>query len=79
MRQNPIYTQARDHNTMMLRAYRTQDWNGVERELPRLRQDFDSLGIDLNDYLEMYRERVTDLRVNPPDADWDGVFASTKK
>ena len=79
MRKHPVYAQATSHNSMMLKAYRARDWNSVERELPRLRQDFDSLGIDLNDYLEMYRARITELRANPPEDDWDGVFDSTKK
>ena len=79
VRKNPIYTQAQSYNAMMLKAYRSRDWNGVERELLRLRQSFDSLGIDLNDYLEMYRARIAELRENPPDENWDGVFDSTKK
>lgn len=79
LRKKPMYAQAKSHNDMMLKAYRARDWNTVERELSRLRQDFDSLGIDLNDYLEMYRSRISELRENPPDEKWDGVFDSTKK
>lgn len=78
-RKNPMFDQASMHNAMMLKAYRSRDWNGVERELPRLRQDFDSLGVDLNDYLEMYKSRIAELRNNPPGDNWDGVFDSTKK
>jgi hypothetical protein len=30
-------------------------------------------------YLEIYKERISDLRVSPPDDDWDGVFSFSKK
>ena len=28
---------------------------------------------------ELYEERITDLRADPPPADWDGVFAAQTK
>jgi adenylate cyclase len=79
MYHDPRYKQAATHNADMLAAYRTRDWDAVEEALPRLRADFDALGVDLDDYLEMYRARASALRETPPAADWDGVFSSTRK
>ena len=76
---HPDYAKAFELNSEMLAAYRNQDWNTVEVTLPKLRPLFDSLGADLEDYLQMYRDRVAELRENPPTPGWDGVYASTKK
>ncbi|MEM1076154.1 MAG: adenylate/guanylate cyclase domain-containing protein [Pseudomonadota bacterium] len=66
-------------NSEMLTAYRAQDWDTAEAILPQLSQDFDLLGFDLKDYIRMYFARIAELRIAPPHADWDGVYASTKK
>jgi adenylate cyclase len=79
MRARPEHGIAFEHNEQMLQAYRTRNWDLVEELLPVLRQDFDALGVDLDLYLKMYRDRVADLRAHPPEEGWDGVFASTKK
>jgi adenylate cyclase len=79
MYRDPRYKQAAARNAGMLAAYRARNWDAVEAALPALRADFNALGVDLNDYLDMYRARVAELRTTPPDADWDGVFSSTKK
>ena len=79
MRRSTEHQTAFAHNSEMLAAYRSRDWDTVERLLPVLRADFDALGVNLQDYLDMYRDRIADMRETPPDADWDGVYASTKK
>ena len=63
----------------MLAAYRAQDWDHAEALLAELKATFDQLDLGLRDYLQMYTDRVADLRQDPPDPDWDGVFSSTRK
>jgi len=35
--------------------------------------------IDLTVLYELYDERLTNFKANPPGEDWDGVFISTSK
>jgi adenylate cyclase len=50
-----------------LRLYRSQDWDAAERALQ-------ALNADAKHYLyELYLERNSHMRANPPGADWDGV------
>jgi adenylate cyclase len=76
---DPRYHVLRDHNADMLNAYRSRDWDRVERLLPALRNDLTDLGINMTTYVDLYAERVVALRADPPAMDWDGVFASTRK
>ncbi|MGZ2257470.1 CHASE2 domain-containing protein [Roseobacter sp. A03A-229] len=79
LRENGAFQETWARNAEMLAAYRAQDWDRVETLLSELRARFETLGIGLQDYLNLYATRLSDLRLNPPVADWDGVFASTKK
>ncbi len=57
-----------------LRAYRSQQWDQVDLQLLNLRRMSPSC------YLyELYSERVSEWRRNPPPADWDGVTAFDEK
>ena len=58
----------------MRRLYRKQDWDQAELQLMNLQRmspDTELYGI--------YAERIRYFRNNPPDADWDGVFAFQTK
>ncbi|GFE50006.1 guanylate cyclase [Roseobacter cerasinus] len=79
LRQSSAFQAAFDRNAKMLAAYRAQDWDTAEAALPHLRTDFSALALPLDDYLDLYAERIAGLRLAPPGPDWDGVFASTKK
>ncbi len=60
------------HNA--LRLYRQQDWDGAEKVLREL------LSVHPNTYLyELYLERIAEFRLNPPPADWEGVFTHESK
>jgi len=52
-----------------LRMYRAQDWDGAEMQLRRLKAMDDG-----DELYDIFLERVADYRVNPPGADWDGVY-----
>mgnify|MGYP001823856094 CR=1 FL=1 len=75
----PDYQRTVETNARMLNAYRAQNWDGMAVELEQLANDLDTINVGMQDYLEMYRTRLADLRINPPGPDWDGVFDSTKK
>lgn len=79
LRQNTAFQEARATNDQMLAAYRAQDWDQAETLLAELKAAFDQLDLGLRDYLQMYTDRIADLRQDPPDPDWDGVFSSTRK
>ena len=75
----PDYQRTVETNARMLNAYRAQNWDGMAVELEQLASDLETLKVGMQDYLEMYRIRLANLRANPPDEGWDGVFDSTKK
>ncbi len=79
LRADPVFQQVSDLNAKMHAAYRTQDWDSVEVILLQLETLFKELRLDLEQYVLLYRTRVTNMRSEPPPLDWDGVFASTKK
>jgi adenylate cyclase len=62
----------------VLEAYRRQDW-------PRAQEALTSLGnyhlarLDLSVFAALYRRRIANFAVDPPPADWDGVFVATTK
>ena len=60
-------------------AYREQDWTTAETFLKDAEPLANALEIDLSTLIDMYRARIADMRADPPGADWDGVFSSTKK
>ncbi|WP_300034478.1 CHASE2 domain-containing protein [uncultured Roseobacter sp.] len=66
-------------NDRMLAAYRERDWDTADSTLASLSGLSRAAGVDLEEYLELYRGRIADLRVDPPPHDWDGVYASTGK
>jgi adenylate cyclase len=61
-------------HTQALAAYRSQDWDGAEKEFFALQQA--SPGRKL---YGIYLDRVTHFRAQPPGAGWDGVFTFKTK
>lgn len=60
-------------------AYREQDWTTAEAFLSDAEPLAESLEIDIDMLVDMYRTRISDMKAQPPGPDWDGVFSSTKK
>ncbi|MEH6647324.1 CHASE2 domain-containing protein [Sulfitobacter sp.] len=73
------FQEAFSTNSDMLLAYRAQDWTAALAIMDRLAPVFDALDLRMEEYLEVYRARISSFRDNPPEDDWDGVFAFTKK
>jgi len=59
-----------------LKAYRAQQWDSAQSQFEFLLENHADKGVVL---YELYLERITHLRVNPPGEDWDGSFTFTKK
>jgi adenylate cyclase len=57
-----------------LRAYRTQQWDQVEVSLLNLQRMNPESGL-----YQVYAEKVSEKRRNPPPPDWDGVTAFDEK
>lgn len=57
-----------------LTAYREQDWDAAEAGFTRFLEDHPNDGP-----AQVMLTRIADLRENPPDPDWDGVFAALVK
>jgi adenylate cyclase len=57
-----------------LKLYRKQDWDQAELQLYNLQRMFPKCKL-----YQVYAERVTYFRNNPPGADWDGVFVFQTK
>lgn len=57
-----------------LAYYRSQDWDGAEREFFTLQQ-----AMPQHSLFKLYLDRIAYFRAHPPGAGWDGVFTFTTK
>ena len=57
-----------------LRAYREADWDSAEREFFNLYQSYPDRRI-----FQIYLDRITHFRSQPPSPEWSGVFKSISK
>ena len=65
-----------DSHSEMINEYTNQDW-AKGAELLKHCQTLDVFG--LNVLYNLYQQRFDEYRVNPPPADWDGVYIATTK
>lgn len=61
----------------MLSCYRSRDWEGALHTIERARKTDQAEALKY--LLDLYSERVAAFKVNPPSAEWNGVFALTTK
>ncbi len=66
-------------NREMLDGYRSQAWDAAAAKLAEVERLAETLGTDLEHYIELYGERIADFRTNPPAPEWDGVYVATSK
>jgi adenylate cyclase len=59
---------------LSIKSYRKQDWDTAERELLTLKQNDPEKGI-----YQLYLDRISQLRTNPPEKNWDGSYTHTTK
>ena len=60
----------------MLEAYRSQKWDEAEALCQSQKGRLDGV---MDDFYDIYVERIAEYRENPPPAEWDGVFVATTK
>jgi len=64
----------RAHDRMLV-AYRAQRWDEASELLGKLRLN----GHANQTLYDLYEERITEYRANPPVADWDGAYVASTK
>lgn len=67
---------ARETHNEMLSAYRAQDWKKAIKLVNELKGEFDG---NMDNYYELWLERIEEMRTANLPADWDGVFRATSK
>lgn len=72
----PEWLMARDMHNEMLSYYRQQEWNKAIETVEKLKGEFDG-GMD--NYYDLWLERIEEMRNAGLPADWDGVFRATSK
>ncbi|WP_028878393.1 CHASE2 domain-containing protein [Terasakiella pusilla] len=77
--QKPEFIAYADHHAKLLQAYRNQEWAKVRDMIVRANQMIDELGMEHHGLYALYEERMKEYEINPPAADWDGVFIATSK
>jgi adenylate cyclase len=72
----PDFQQLHDAQSRLLAHYRAQEWDQAEAALAECRGLAPAL---LNGLYELYERRIAHYRIDPPPADWDGVFEAKTK
>lgn len=67
---------ARDQHNEMLKHYKNQDWNIAAQMVNDLKGEFDG---NMDDYYDLWLERIEEMKQANLPADWDGVFRATSK
>ena len=77
LKDDPHCTELRALNADMLVAFRKQDWDGALDQRERCRSAAN--GLDVAGLYDMYVERISTYRADPPPPDWDGVYEAESK
>ena len=67
---------AKDTHNEMLSAYRRQDWKKAGQLVNELKGEFDG---QMDQYYDLWLERIEEMRSSGLPKDWDGVFRATSK
>ena len=76
MRGTEVFATLESAHDAMISAYRSRQWDAALEQLESCRSQAPEI---IQGVYELYEERITDLRADPPPADWDGVFAAQTK
>ena len=76
VRGTEVFASLETAHDAMIAAYRGQQWTAALAHLECCRAQAPEV---LQGVYELYETRITDLRDDPPPADWDGVFAAETK
>ncbi len=70
------WKQDREYHNLMLAHYRKQEWNKAIDLVTELKGSF---GGSMDDYYDLWLERIEEMRIANLPSDWDGVFRATSK
>ena len=70
------YISAKEHHDLMLAYYRNQQWDKAKELCQELVGEFDG---HMDQYYEIWQERIEEMRHAELPKDWDGVFRATSK
>ena len=70
------WKQNREYHNLMLAHYRKQEWDKAIDLVNELKGSFNS---GMNDYYDLWLERIEEMRNAGLPSDWDGVFRATSK
>lgn len=77
MAKTPEFQTIAQTNAQMLAAYRQRDWANADTLLTTLAaHEFDP---SLAGYVALWRDRIAQIKANPPAPDWDGVYTALSK
>jgi len=76
IRGTEVFTALEGAHDAMIAAYRTRQWDAALEHLESCRSQAPE---SIQGVYELYEDRITNLRADPPPADWDGVFAAETK
>ncbi len=72
----PDWLMARERHNEMLKHYRNQDWRQAALLVNELKGEFDG---NMDNYYDLWLERIEEMKAANLPADWDGVFRATSK
>jgi adenylate cyclase len=81
----PMFVALQKKISNAMDSYRQQRFDeaaGMFKEIRRLGSDEHKpwhLGVNLDVLCDLYDERIAEYKINPPGANWDGVFVATTK
>lgn len=64
-----------DHDRMLV-AFRAQNFDEADRLAQSCKGRLNGV---MDEFYDIYRERIAEFRLNPPPQDWDGVYVATTK
>jgi adenylate cyclase len=79
MRADPRFARLTAANEAMRAAYEGRDWHAAGAHLDEVHAIARDMGVDLDAFRALYRERFEALARDPPPADWDGVATALTK
>ena len=77
MAQDPKFIELKETIQSMIGAYRGQDWETAKKLLATLRVIGEPYKLEI--LCELYEARIAAYEIEPPPADWDGIFIATTK
>jgi adenylate cyclase len=77
MAKDPAFIKVKETVDRLMASYRAQKWDEADAVIAELRVI--GAPYHLETLAELYEDRIKAYRIDPPPADWDGVFIATSK